>query len=511
MPPAAQPASIETIHRGCITHVRPAKNGAADCVLKQGAPVSVPAFIAAYLGSGDEIEIPFGPNTPGLEIHVCKNASSRRLRELYIAQIGYVTEPKEDKRRDLFVAAEVTGSRLGIRSIHLPCMVVRDYFFVADRQRQWDKQPTLYEVIRAPQHAGPTELRLAFKVRQLELENEGAPKSACKALERAFNILAQAELRGCYDALLKDPDVPVTFPYGGFGSMLVSGDLSRDGQTFFATRLLAFRPEMQERRFQAPLRKFEFYNQTAVYRDARRRLEAIVDQCAMPIVWERTWNQWKHLLAAKVEIDATFIRAGRCFMKSGERHHVEWESALPSRLNVQLPVNLQEQIDGARKTFHTFGQYSAAFDRIRARIERGPIEKRDLDRVLGQLGVPADFDVSQLTWQPKYDSFFYDQLGKRARRLYLFRDEFIFELANGVVVETPQVGHATYLFAKPRNLESLLAQYTRVNKEDIRRNRENVAARLGFLGRIVHGADPGVWLKELLDKLGESADDKTSA
>jgi hypothetical protein len=511
MSASAQAASIETTHRGCITHVRPASNGSAECVLKQGAPVAVPSLLAAYLGTGDEIEIPLAPDQPGIEIHVRKNASSRRLRELYQAQIGCVTQPKEDKHRELFVTAEVAGSRLGIRSIHLPCRVVRDYFYVADRQREWDKQPTLYDVVRAPQHVGPAELRLAFKIRQLELQKERAPKSICGALERAFNILAQAELRACYDALLKDPDGPVVFPYGGFGSVLVSGERSRDGQTFFVTRLLAFRPEMRERRFQAPLRKFEFYTQTAVYRDARRRLEVIVDQCAMPVVWDKTWCQWKHLLAMKAEIHAMFVRAGKYSMKSGEWHPVNWESALPSRLNVKLPANLQEQIDAARKTFHRFGQYSDAFDRIRARIEREPVEKGELNRLLGRLGVSGDFDVAQLNWQPEYDSFFYNELAKRARRLYLFHDEFIFEVAEGVVVERPQVGHATYLFAKSRNLESFLAQYTRVAKEDIRRNRENVAARLGFLGRIVHGANSGAWLKELLDKLGESADDKTSA
>ncbi len=508
---SAQAASIETIHRGCITHIRPANDGSAECVLKQGAPVVVPAFLAAYLGSGDEIEIPLVPDQAGIEIHIRKNASSRRLRELYQAQIGCVTKPKEDKRRELFVAAEVTSTRLGIRSIHVPCRVVRDYFYVADRQREWGKQPTLYDVVRAPQHASPAELRLAFKIRQLELQKEGAPKSACIALERAFNILAQAELRACYDALLKDPEAPIMFPYGGFGSILVSGDRSRDGQTFFATRLLAFRPEMREQSVCAPLRKFEFYNQSAVYRDPRRKLEVIVDQCAMPVVWDQTWNQWKYLLAAKVEIQATFVRASKYCKNAGDWRAVEWEGALPSRLNVELAANLQEQIDAARKMFHRFGQYSEAFDRIRARIEREPVEKRELDRLLGQLGVPGDFGVSQLNWQPDYDPFFYQQLAKRAHRLYLFRSEFIFEVANGVVVETPQLGHATYLFGRPRSMEAFLRIYARVSKEDIRRNRENVAARLGFLGRIVHSSNSGVWLKELLDKLGEPVEYTTSA
>lgn len=502
----AQPVSIETIYRGCITKIRPAKDGASECALSQGAPVLVPAYLAAYLGAGDEIEIPFGPNQAGVEIHIRKNPSSRRLRELYQAQIGYVTQPKEDKRKELFVAAGVTGSHLGIRSIHLPCRILRDYFYLADRQREWDKQPTLYEVVRMPQHAGPGELRLSFKLRQRELQKEGAPTSAYKALERAYNILGQPELRGCYDALLHDPDSPVLFPYGGFGSLLVSGDRSRDGQTFFATRLLAFRPEMRQRRFHTPLRKFEFYSASALYRDARRKLELMVDQCAIPVVWDQTWNQWKHLLATKVQIEATFVRAGKYRMKSGEWHLVEWESALPSRLNVKLPANFHEQLDTACRTYHRFGQYSRAFDRVRVRIEREPVEKRELDRTLAQLGVPGDFDVAQLTWKPDYDAFFYRQLAKRARRLFLFRNEYIFDLVASLAVETPQLGHATYLFAQPSSLETFLALYARTSKEAIRDNRDNIAEKLGFLGRLVHGVHPGGWLKDLKIRIGEPVD-----
>jgi len=491
MPGSAQPATIEAVHHGSITSVRPTNTGTAECALNKGAPVLVPAFLAGFLGSGDEIQVPLGSNQAGTEIHVRKNAASRLIRELYEAPIGYVTRPKEGKRKELFVAAEVRASGLGIRAIHLPCHVLRDYFYVSDRQREWRNQPTLYDVVRIPQSASPGELRLSFKIRQLELQKEGVPKTAHAVLERAYNILAQPELRACYDALLHDPDAPALFPYGGFGSLLVSGDRSRDGHTFFATRVLAFRPETRQRRFRAPLRKFDFQTKSAVYSDGRRKLEVLVDQAAMPVVWDQTWNQWKHLLGAKVEIDATFIRAGKYRVKSGAWNLIQWESALPSRLEVKLPNNLQEQVESARRTYHRFGQYSQALDRIRARIEREPVEKKELDRLLGGLGVPGDFDVAQLSWRPEYDPFFYQQLAKRARRLYLFREEYIFD-AGGVVVETPQLGHAT-------------------SKEDIRLNRNNVAERLGFLGRIVHGVNARAWVKEVRAKLGEPVDHPAAA
>jgi len=65
--------------------------------------------------------------------------------------------------------------------------------------------------------------------------------------------------------------------------------------------------------------------------------------------------------------------------------------------------------------------------------------------------------VAQITWQPDYDSFFYQQLYRRARTFYLFREEYIFDLERGVIIETPELGHATYVFAKPKSMAVFLA------------------------------------------------------
>src|SRR5215469_16930484 len=94
-------------------------------------------------------------------------------------------------------------------------------------------------------------------------------------------------------------------------------------------------------------------------------------------------------------------------------------------------------------------------------------------------------DVAQISWRPDSDPFFYDQLSydqlsRRARRVCLIRGEYIFDLEKAVVIETPQLGHATYIFTKPRSIEGFLALYTKTTKEDIRRNRDNVSERLGF-------------------------------
>jgi hypothetical protein len=70
------------------------------------------------------------------------------------------------------------------------------------------------------------------------------------------------------------------------------------------------------------------------------------------------------------------------------------------------------------------------------------------------------------------------------------------------VIETPKLGNATYLFAKPQSMDAFLAAYARVSKDDIRRNRENIGERLGFFGRIIHGSSPRSWAKELRARTG---------
>ena len=79
----------------------------------------------------------------------------------------------------------------------------------------------------------------------------------------------------------------------------------------------------------------------------------------------------------------------------------------------------------------------------------------------------------------------------------MFRDEYIFELDRAIVVETPQLGNATYLLAKPESMDRFLVGYAQVSKDDIRSNRRNIGEKLGFLGRIIHGSNPRRWATEL--------------
>jgi hypothetical protein len=469
--------------------------------------VRVPTMLALHIAIGDEIAfpIPTGDEIGG-EVYVTGGSvSSRRNYDVYQAPIEYVTQPKLDKRGQHFVPARVREAGIGISTIFLPCGALRYYFYCLQGADTNAAQQNYYDKLRIPASASPAELRMAYRLRTLELGADG-PTRERSALERAFNILGQPELRACYDALLVDPDSPALFPYGGFGSLLVSGERSRDGHTFFANQILAFSPERRHRRFHSPLRQCEFYEDRALCRDVRRKVEFWLDPALLHIHWDPAWNQWKHLLATKIEVSGTFLQCCKSSMRSGEWELVCWETALPSRLLIQTPSDIEQQLDIAKTTYCRFGRYSRALDQIRLCLEHRAVEKADLQRMCAELCIPRDFDIAQISWRPDYDPFFYDQLSRRARRIYLFRGEYIFDLEKAVVIETPQLGHATYIFAKPRSMESFLVLYTKVNKEDMRRNRDNVGERLGSWGRVIHGMNPKAWLKEMCQRLGEKAD-----
>src|SRR5215472_8423000 len=332
------------------------------------------------------------PISPGdktdVEIYITKSSTSAGLnRCLYQVPIAYVTQPKLDKRDQRFVAAEVQQKALGISAIVLPCAALRDYFYRLPAGTAKDAETTFYEILRIPPSAAPAELRVAYRLRTLELGT--GSRSERLTLERAFNILGQPELRACYDALLTDPETPAIFPYGGFGSLLVSGERSRDGQTFFAHRIFAFSPERRHRRFHLPLRQCDFYEDRASCRDVRRKLEFWLDPALLHTLWDPTWNQWKHLLGTKIEVDAIFVQSGT-YRKHGDVWElVRWESALPSRLSVQLPADFQQQLETAKTTYRRFGQYSRALEQIRLCLEHRAVEKADWSECVRNCGFPA--------------------------------------------------------------------------------------------------------------------------
>src|SRR6516164_5847137 len=204
-------------------------------------PILIPAFLAGHLRAGDEIYAEPGTTSPVCEVLARRSLNSRRSRQLYFSRIGYVTQPKSDKREQYFVRAEVIASKLGITSLHLPSSAIRDHFYFFTRRPGEDKSETLYDLLRASPTAAFADLRLCYRIRRLELSSAGLAQEL-GAIERAFNLLMHPELRSCYDALLRDADSPALFPHGGGGQCVVSGEQDDDGQTFFVRQLVCYLP-----------------------------------------------------------------------------------------------------------------------------------------------------------------------------------------------------------------------------------------------------------------------------
>jgi hypothetical protein len=471
-------------------------------------PVLIPVFVAGHLRNGDDIRADGATSSPVDELLALRTSGGRRPLQLYLCRIGYVTQPKNDRHGHSFVRAEVPASKLGITSVHLPCSAIRDYFYFFNKPPGADRRPTLYELLQAPAPtAAFADLRLCYRMRRLELSAAGL-EAQLRCLERAFNMVMHPETRACYDALLRDPDSPAVFPYGGGGQCLVSGE--QDGETFFARQILRYIPDQTQRTFRAPLRRIDFHDGYAVYRDSRRNTEVYIDHSLLPIGWDPTWNQWKHLVGTKIGISAAFVDSGKYRRCKDQWRLVQWQTALPSRLNIAVPADAMDKINAARRSYQRLGEHYDAIAAIRERLEREPVEYRDLADLCRKLRLPSDFDVSLLCWQPDYDRFFFDQLKKRSVKVFLFRSEYIFELGRAAVAEVPRLGNATYVFARPPDILEFVRRYSMTTRDDLRRNRGNVAAELGFIGRVMHGNNPKKWLAELRTRIGEPVDPTTT-
>ena len=473
-----------------------------DVVFASGRSLRLSRFLASCVDPEDEVQFSLplessGFNSPELLV---KSSSGRCL---YQTLIGYAAKPRMDRQTHPYVRAEIPDGRLGLSCLHLPCAAVRDYFYRPNRNDNTGDDANLYDILRVKPDASLADLRLGYRLRHLELVANNASKIAHSALTRAMNLLAVPELRACHDAMLADPKTPALFPFGGFGLILVAGTPT-EGR-FFARRILSFIPTVKRRHLSIPLRKLNYLPDRASYRDSRLKLEVSFDPILLPIGFQSAWNRWKHLTTAKVDLQAQFMKTGKYVRRRNEWKLVTWETALAGSLEVTVPGNLEANLTQAQTTHQRFGKYSDWIDRVRARLEQTPLEKSELEGLAVEEGVPADFNVAQINWKPDYDPFFYQHLLVRAERLYLFRDQYLFLLPSVLVSETPQAGHATYLFSRPDSLADFFRHYRVTTREEILKNRNNAADRLGFLGRVVHGNDKQAWIDGLKDWLGEKA------
>ncbi len=455
--------------------------------------LEAPSFFANHLRRGDRIA-QFGPQGFLVEPQGAKG-------RLLLAPIGYAAQPKRNKNGKWMVRADMENCPPGPRAVIIGGDALRRYFY------QPSDSQTLYDILGCPSESSLGTLRIAWRVKNLELSSVPIASKATVGAERAFNLLAHPDLRKYYDALLTDEDAAPIFPYGGFGLILVEGDLSPDGTAFFANAILAFRPEVKLRKFSVLFRQCEFLTDRIVCRDPRRRIEVSLDPGLLGgLQWDLTWNQWRQWLRSRIEVHAAFVQSGKHQFASGEWKLRKWLTALPSRLRAKVPENLGEDVARARAIHHLLGEHADVVRRVREEIEKQPVEHSTAQRWFDELAVSPALKPQHVAWHADFDAYYFDQLRRRATTWYLFGREFLFVLPNVIVSEIPQAGHATYVFAKPQSLDLFMRRYAGVTRDDIRHNHANRASDLGFVGRVVRGKRKKRWLASVLKLAGEKAD-----
>lgn len=471
-------------------------NGFAHCRFEDGSYADVPGILGRFLKRRDQLRF-LGATS---EVLVERQAGPR-FRQLLHATIGHVGLPKVGQNGQAYVRAELSGSKDTPRALLLSADGIRRYFYA------FNDAPSLslYEFLSVPETATPEQLRIAWRMRSLELTVAGAESRQFSAIERAFNILAHPDLRNCYDAMRKDDDALPLFPYGGFGAILVEGHLSKEGDAFFADRILAYKPETVVRTVTFLLRQCDFFVGRVVCRDGRRKLEVWLDSNIVPgLEWDLTWNHWKHWLPTRLAVEATFVTSGKRRLRKGDWTLQTWQLALPSRLAVQMPPSLAADIRSALEMHSFVGQHSDLLRHVREQCEKAPIEHILVQSWFDQAGASGRLKPHHVSWLPDYEPFYFEQLRKRSRTWFLFREEYLFVWDKVLIAEIPVPGHATYVFEKPANLDGFLTRYSTLTRADIRRNRDNLATHLGFVGRVIRSNKKKRWLVDVLSLSGAS-------
>ena len=455
----------------------------------------LPPFVRRFVRSGDRcFKLGESHDAP-----VLVRSGERRRGDLLRARLLLVNRPKEGAGSALWFVRAHLNDGSALRSIVIEGEALARYFY---RSRP-GRSETMYSILGVNSGCSPSSLRFAWRMRTAEttVAEDEALRRGC---ERAFNILANHDLRACYDSFLADDMAMLPFPYGGEGDILVAGDLSKDGSTFFAKAILSYKPTTSRKRLKIRLRSFEYLPDRLGFLDPRRKLEVWLDSGLLNgFRWDTSWNNWKHWLRSAIEVDATFVNSARYRYGKGEWQVRSWWTALPSRIALTVPEGLEADVERARGINELLGRYSEFIHRVRDQAQRQPVDASDVQSWLDQLGAPPDLRPEYLCWKPDFDEYYFAQLRKRAVTWFLFREEFLFVLPGTIISEIPMPGHATYVFASPSDRENFLHRYERTSRNEIRQNAGNVASELGFVGRVVRGRKRKRWLAEVLKLAGE--------
>jgi hypothetical protein len=456
------------------------------------AGLETPQLLIRHVPAGKSIE---RMSVNGSVWIVRQPESAQRTQSTLYAPFGLIFQPKRiAESSDWFIEAGVQGES-NLKRIVLSADAVRKHFYPGSGS---DARESLYEILTVDETSNLAGLRLAWRVKTVAARLSGAVEIKVKA-ERAFNLLANPEVRSAYDASLHDDEAPLPFPFGAAGECLVDGRLSNDGETFFADSILAFKPNVQHKQIEVLLRQCEFLPDRIVFRDSKRKVEIWLDAGLLEgLRWDSTWNSWKPWLRSRISIASDFVEAPKVQFEDGERVVTSWWIALPSRISVTPPASLSADIERARAFHDLLGRHAEILTKVREQAVREPVEAGTVQFWFDELGAAPALRPEFATWQPDYEDYYFHQLRQRSRVWFLFREEYLFVLPGAVVAEIPMAGHASYIFAEPPDMDRFLRRYSGVVRTDIRMNKDGVATELGFVGRVLRGTKKKRWLADVL-------------
>jgi hypothetical protein len=155
--PALPPAPVVCQR---VTRLQP-DGSAIKCFLSEDKSLTLSRFLGSFITPLTRSNLIQPSQIPPANCGCCKLQSD--ARELYFASIGYVTQPKADKRKEYFVRAEIVDARLGVKRIHLSGDAVRNYFYFPNRRRSGLEEETLFDLLRAVPSASTTDFALRSK------------------------------------------------------------------------------------------------------------------------------------------------------------------------------------------------------------------------------------------------------------------------------------------------------------------------------------------------------------
>ena len=450
----------------------------------------VPPLLRRWINGSDLVRVLKRGTKDPVFLVTSPESKNGRVRYYLYAVVGpcrYIPDPPS------FVAI-VPGPPESL-SVTIDPEAVEQYFFPGARDK------SLYSVLQVSRNASLGDLRLSWRLRSLESQNE-ATAGNCQ-VERAFNLLADPRTRSAYDAMMVGQPTTPVFPYAGFGQIVMEGRWTESAAAFAGTRIVAYRPSSATRIASFRLRHAEFGVDRIVCHNRRQRLVAWIDSSLFGGVnFDPTWNRWCRWLRSTVVVRGAFVPYDSLVVGPSGETVRRYQVAIPSRMQVTVPETIPEDIQTAKARFQLLGEHSRLLAEIQRATTSEPISANEIADWLARLGAPSDLKPQDVTWQPDYEDWYFDELLNRSTEWFVFRGEYLFVLGLVLVSEIPQRGHATYLFARPDSTEEFLRRYTIVNREDLRKNRGNVASRLGFIGRVQRGRDRRRWLSEVLKHAG---------